>query len=264
MTICGWRAYAEIWAARCNPLLEFLRTGVLCHSVGVAEAYKFAVVTCGHVRVFLICMVHLFHRSVVLVCDELVAAHLVQSVSLLLNVELVHVWLLNLVEAQADSRAITRSAELVLLIPVVDVVVLLSIGSQALEKHILQFGVVWSLLELVGEGLFQEWQQGECFGRFAEHLWRHLVLERLDPLELGLVELLVVGGVCLGLTVFCQEGEVAVDEVEQQIRERNQIVSPAVGQEVEAVPAGEDQVALEEPLFGGRDVLALFVHVLHR
>lgn len=230
----------------------------------VAEAHNFAVEACGHVRICLVRKLHLLHRSVVFLCDELVAAHLVQGVSLLLNVvELVHLGVLSLSGLHAGAWAVSWAAELVLLIPVVDVVGLAALGFQALEERTFQLGVVRRLLKLVGEGLLQEWQQGESLWRFAEHPWRHLVLERLDPLELGLVELLVVCGLGLRFTVFCQEGKVTINEVEKQVRERDQIVSPAVGQKVEAVLAGEDEVSLEEPLFGGGDVLTGLGYVLH-
>ena len=104
-------------------------------------------------------------------------------------------------------------ALLVLLIPVVDVVNNFAFGLQAFQKHELQLVVVGFLIEGVGEDLFEEWKEGESFWRFTELFWRHLVLERLDSLELSLVEL-TTSGLGLGsLAIIGQEGKVTVDDL---------------------------------------------------
>ena len=61
--------------------------------------------------------------------------------------------------------------------------------------------------------------------------------------------------------MFQEEWKVTIDRVEQEVAERNQIVSSALGQQVECVSAGEDDVALESALLLHWDVLAVRVVV---
>lgn len=79
-----------------------------------------------------------------------------------------------------------------------------------------------------------------------------------------MVKLGTVGVLGFALTfILLEESKVTVDDVQKQISEGDEIVSPAVCEEVEAILAGEDEIALEESLLSLRDVLALFIHVLH-
>lgn len=139
----------------------------------------------------------LFHSWVIHIRYELVAVHLVfKGARCLLNIEVVHFYVLNLFDIQAHFRTLLRLFEFVLLVPVHDTIKLLALGAEAFVEYVFEFGVVWSLVKLIGEGLFKEWEKSESFRRLTEHPWSHLVLEFFYPLELGLVEL---GWCCLDL-----------------------------------------------------------------
>ena len=96
------------------------------------------------------------------------------------------------------NGSILLFVKLVFLVPVVDVVEPFASIPEALEEEILELIVVRFLIKLVREDLFQEWEKSLGLRRrFTEHRRSHLVLQVLDSLELGVVELLVVGVVGL-------------------------------------------------------------------
>ena len=86
---------------------------------------------------------------------------------------------------QKHLLALLLLRELVLLVPVVNVVHLQALFGQALEQYTRQLEVVRSLIEFVGEDLFQERQQGFGFFRLAKHCWSQLVLQLLNAFERG-------------------------------------------------------------------------------
>ena len=90
-------------------------------------------------------------------------------------------------------------------------------------KRVLELGVVWSLGILIREDLLDERKQSPGLGRFTKHLGSHPVLQTLDPLELSVVEL-GIGDGGLRFLILRQESEIAVDEVEKQVNERNQVI----------------------------------------
>lgn len=58
-----------------------------------------------------------------------------------------------------------------------------------------------------------------------------------------------------------EEWKVTIDGVKQEVAEGNEVVSSALSQQIECVPAGEDDVALERALLLHRDVLPIRVIV---
>lgn len=199
-------------------------------------------------------LLHLLHG----VSDELVGVHLVE----VLHVTVVQQVRVGLHFLQVEQRwSLVRLVALVLFVPIKDVVLLLTLSGKALDKDVSQLVVVWCLIELVGENFFDEGQEGQGLRGFAKVLWRQVVLELLDSLELGLVELRFII-VLLIVAVLGQISEIAVDKVEHEVSKGDQIISSAVCQEIEAVLTGEDQVSLEEPFLDGGNVLSVRVDVL--
>ena len=133
------------------------------------------------------------------------------------------------------------------------------------DKLELQLVVVWSLIEAKLEDVLDEWLEDLGFWALAQKLWSEDVLELFDPLELLLLllSLLLFAQLLIVLLVFVslEEWKVSVDDVNQEVAEGDQIVPSALGQQVEGVLTGEDDVALEGSMLLHLDVVAVSVVV---
>jgi hypothetical protein len=62
--------------------------------------------------------------------------------------------------------------------------------------------------------------------------------------------------------LFKKERKITIDCVKQEIAKRNEVVSSALGEQVESVLTGEDDVSFESSLFLHWDMLAVRIIVL--
>lgn len=194
---------------------------------------------------------------------ELVVLHLIIGVRWRFLELYIHIRVLDLVHVDQDLLSLLLLQDLILLIPIIDIVQLLPFLLQTAQQHFTQLTVVGRLLKLIREDLLQERQQCNCLWGLTQHFGCHLVFKLLDPLELSFVKLLLIHILVLTATLLGEESQVAIDQVQQQVRKGDKVIATAVSNQVEAVAGGEYQITLKESFFRSLNVLSIFIYVLY-
>lgn len=130
------------------------------------------------------------------------------------------------------------------LVPVIDFVGRHVEVEENLDEVELEFVVIWLLLEFEFEDLVDEWNEALAFLTvLGELLGVDSILDFLNMGEFLLLSLLRLFPIIVG-----KEYEVAIDQVQEEVNQRNQVVSPAQSVQLKSVLAGKNQVALEQLL----------------
>lgn len=75
--------------------------------------------------------------------------------------------------------------------------------------------------------------------------------------------MLLIHILVLTATLLGEESQVAIDQVQQQVRKGDKVIATAVSNQVEAVAGGEYQITLKESFFRSLNVLSIFIYVLY-
>ena len=85
----------------------------------------------------------------------------------------------------------------------------------------------------------------------------------LNSLKLSFVELFLVHLLILRAALLGKKCKVAIYQVEQQVRDRYEVIPSTVRHQIKAMFACEYQITLKEPLFRSFNVPSLLIYVLN-